>query len=89
MVVKPPLQSQCERLPIKGCGELVDGVLLYVQGDKQSALEKIEQARAQYRIENSYLWPEFDFNAITTRNRNSQTLMSSTSTAASSTSTSG
>jgi hypothetical protein len=46
MIVKPPLQSQCQRLPIKGCGELVDGVLLYVQGDKDGALEKIKQAQA-------------------------------------------
>jgi hypothetical protein len=45
MVVKPPLQSQCQRLPIKGCGELVDGVLLYVEGDKPGALEKIKQAK--------------------------------------------
>jgi hypothetical protein len=40
-VVKPPLQSQCQRLPIKGCGELVDGVLLYVQGDKPGAMQKL------------------------------------------------
>jgi outer membrane protein, multidrug efflux system len=45
--------------------------------DYRIALEKIEQARAQYRIENSYLWPEFDFNAISTRNRNSQNLLTS------------
>jgi len=45
MVVKPPLQSQCQRLPIQGCGELVDGVLLYVQGEKEAALEKIQQAK--------------------------------------------
>lgn len=46
-VVKPPLQSQCERLPIKGCGDLVDGALLYAQGDKQGALHKIELAKQQ------------------------------------------
>src|SRR5215470_14402930 len=45
--------------------------------DYAIALEKIEQARAQYRIENSYLWPEFDLNAISTRNRNSQNLVTS------------
>lgn len=47
MVVKPPLQSQCQRLPIRGCGEIVDGVLLYVQGDKPGALEKIQAAKDQ------------------------------------------
>ncbi len=51
--------------------------------DYAIALEKIEQARAQYRIENSYLWPEFDFNAVSTRNRNSQNLISPTSSGAS------
>jgi len=55
MVVKPPLQSECQRLPIKGCGELVDGVLLYVGGDKAGALTKIQQAKnenepAQLRV---------------------------------------
>jgi len=45
MLVKPPLQSQCQRLPIQGCSELVDGVILYVQGDKPGALEKIRLAK--------------------------------------------
>jgi hypothetical protein len=47
MVVKPPLESQCQRLPIKGCGELVDGVLLYAQGDKAGAMRKVELARRE------------------------------------------
>jgi hypothetical protein len=47
MVVKPPLQTQCRRLPIKGCGELVDGVLLYVQGDKPGATRKLLQVKQQ------------------------------------------
>ncbi len=47
MVVKPPLESQCQRLPIKGCGELVDGVLLYAQGDKPGAMQKVELARRE------------------------------------------
>ena len=47
MVVKPPLQSQCQQLPIKGCGELVDGVLLYIQGDKPGATHKLTQVKPQ------------------------------------------
>jgi len=47
MVVKPPLQSECQRLPIRGCGELVDGVLLYVEGDKPAAMEKIREAKTE------------------------------------------
>jgi len=41
--------------------------------DLQIAIERILQARAQYRIESSHLWPSFDFNAVATRSRNSQT----------------
>src|SRR5579885_2629828 len=32
--------------------------------DYKIALEKIVQARAQYRIEHSYLWPEFDVSSV-------------------------
>ena len=42
--------------------------------DLRIAIEKIEQTRAQYRIERSYLWPEIDFNATATRTRISQNL---------------
>jgi hypothetical protein len=47
MVVKPPLESQCHRLPIKGCGELVDGVLLYADGDRAGAMQKVELVRRE------------------------------------------
>lgn len=43
--------------------------------DIRLALEKIEQARAQYRIERSYLWPEIDLNATASRSRISQNLL--------------
>ncbi len=39
------------------------------------ALEKIGQARAQYRIERSHLWPEVDLNATATRSRISQNFL--------------
>lgn len=38
------------------------------------AIEKIEETRAQYRIEKSYLWPEIDLNAAGSRTRISQNL---------------
>ncbi len=61
-----------------------------VQGnfDFGIALEKIVQARAQFRVEASYLWPEIDLNATATRTRNSQNFFSSASSTAS-TSTTG
>src|SRR5579863_7974878 len=42
--------------------------------DLKIALEKIEQTRAQYRIERSHLWPEIDLNATAIRSRISQNL---------------
>lgn len=43
--------------------------------DLRIAIEKIEQARAQYRIERSHLWPEIDFNATASRSRISQNFL--------------
>jgi multidrug efflux system outer membrane protein len=43
--------------------------------DLQIALEKIEQTRAQYRIERSHLWPEIDLNATAMRSQISQNLL--------------
>jgi outer membrane protein, multidrug efflux system len=43
--------------------------------DLQIALEKIEQTRAQYRIERSHLWPEIDLNATAMRSRISQNFL--------------
>ncbi|MBS0629371.1 MAG: efflux transporter outer membrane subunit [Verrucomicrobia bacterium] len=48
--------------------------------DLQIAIEKIEQTRAQYRIERSYLWPEIDLDAIATRSKISQNLFPKPST---------
>ncbi len=45
--------------------------------DLKIALENVIQARAQYRIQGSYLWPEIDLNAAAVRSRFSQTLLSS------------
>jgi NodT family efflux transporter outer membrane factor (OMF) lipoprotein len=49
------------------------------------AVEQISQARAQYRIQASYLWPEIDLNAEAVRSRNSQNFFTSSGGSASST----
>src|SRR6267154_3971182 len=46
--------------------------------DYQIALEQIVEARAQYQIQRSFLWPEIDLNATAIRSRFSQSLLSST-----------
>jgi outer membrane protein, multidrug efflux system len=48
--------------------------------DFRIAIEKIAQARANYRVQTSYLWPEIDFNASAVRSRNSQNFFSGSST---------
>ncbi len=41
------------------------------------AIEQIFEARAQYRIQRSYLWPEIDLNATAVRSRFSQNIFAS------------
>lgn len=45
MVVKPPLENECNRMPIQGCGPLVDAVLLYVGGDKPAATQQLARVK--------------------------------------------
>lgn len=51
--------------------------------DVHIAMEKILAARAQYKVESSYLFPELDVNATGTRARNSQNFFANSSPAAS------
>jgi outer membrane protein, multidrug efflux system len=63
----------------------LDGLIAEaVQGnyDLRIAVEKIAEARANYRIQASYLWPEIDLTAVAVRSRNSQNFFSSSNTAA-------
>lgn len=54
--------------------ELIDEAIC-ANYDYRIALERIHQARAQYRIQRSYLWPEIDLNASGTRSRISQNFL--------------
>lgn len=49
--------------------------------DYRIALEQIVEARAQYKIQSSYLWPEIDLNATAVRNRFSQNVFTSAASA--------
>jgi len=54
MVVKTPLENECNRMPIQGCGPLVDAVLLYMGGDKPGAtqqLARVKQANTPAELE--------------------------------------
>lgn len=48
--------------------------------DVRIAVEKIAEARANYRVQSSYLWPEIDVTAAAVRTRNSQNFFSSSGT---------
>jgi hypothetical protein len=46
-LIKSPVESKCSGSGLKACGELVDGVLAYVEGDKIGAKLKLKQAAAK------------------------------------------
>jgi len=46
-LIKAPVEDKCTGYGLKGCGELVDGVVLYIDGDKERATIKLKQASAK------------------------------------------
>jgi hypothetical protein len=46
-LVKAPVEQQCSRYGLKGCPELVDGVLLYVSGDERAATLRLKRAASK------------------------------------------
>jgi hypothetical protein len=47
IILKPPVEQQCGTAGLKGCPELTDGVLLYVQGQKAKGKDQLIKAAAQ------------------------------------------
>jgi hypothetical protein len=47
MMVKGPVQQQCAGYGLQGCPELVDGVVLYLDGEKAAARLKLKRALAK------------------------------------------
>lgn len=45
-LIRAPADSKCQSYGLKGCPELVDGALAYVEGNKPLAVQKLEAARA-------------------------------------------
>jgi hypothetical protein len=46
-LIKAPVEQQCSRYGLKGCPELVDGVILYVDGDERGGTQQLERAAAK------------------------------------------
>jgi hypothetical protein len=47
MVLKQPVAQRCEAAGLKGCPEVVDGVVAYVEGNETAATEKLRAGAAQ------------------------------------------
>lgn len=46
-LIKTPVEQKCAGYGLKGCGELVDGVVLYVNGDKDAAVLALKRGAAK------------------------------------------
>ena len=44
VVLEKPIADQCQTSGLKGCPELTEGVLLYIEGDQQNAVHKLHLA---------------------------------------------
>jgi len=47
LILKQPVSKACEKAGLKGCEPLSEGVLLYVEGDKQRAKQSIKVAASE------------------------------------------
>jgi hypothetical protein len=47
IILKSPVESKCSAQGLKGCPELVDGVLLYVEGKEDEGKDKLLRGAAQ------------------------------------------
>ncbi len=47
VVLKAPIQDRCSEAGLRGCSEMTDGVLAYIDGDKATAEEKIKHGAAK------------------------------------------
>lgn len=46
-LVKVPVEQQCSRYGLKGCPDLVEGVVLYLDGDQRAATTKLRRAASK------------------------------------------
>lgn len=47
MILKTPIANECATTGLRGCPELAEGMLLYVEGNKAAAIQKLAQGAAQ------------------------------------------
>lgn len=46
-MVKAPIQERCEEVPLKGCSEIADGAVLFIEGKTAEAKEKLRAGAVQ------------------------------------------
>jgi OOP family OmpA-OmpF porin len=47
IVLKSPIQDQCDKAGVQGCPEIVDGALVYIEGDKPTGKDRMLRGAAQ------------------------------------------
>src|SRR5262245_31491263 len=47
IILKSPVEDRCSKAGLKGCPELTEGVLLYVEGDKVKGKETVLKGAAE------------------------------------------
>jgi hypothetical protein len=47
LLLKAPVNAGCAKVGLRGCDEMTEGVLLYVQGDKSNAETKLKEGAAE------------------------------------------
>jgi OOP family OmpA-OmpF porin len=52
LILKPPIESQCNQAGVTGCPEIVEGALTYVEGDKAKGKEQMLRGTAQNAPDN-------------------------------------
>ena len=46
VIFKSPVEEKCGKVPLKGCGEMTEGVILFIEGKDEEGKVKIEKAAA-------------------------------------------
>lgn len=46
LVLKQPISKACDKAGLRGCEPLSEGVILYIEGDKPTAMKRLERAAA-------------------------------------------
>src|SRR5262245_12385114 len=46
VIFKSPVEEKCGKIPLKGCGEMTEGVIFFIEGKEEEGKVKLEKAAA-------------------------------------------